>query len=337
METKKTNKQLFYKQAQFAKPSSVPLQHLLHRAIKKLSVLQRKEHIFEATLTDGGMPEASMRLINSARADAGFQLGTLIQFSPGANHLVMSQAVNEAADELDVSKLPAPEGKHFIDSPLYFAVRDNHVVFIQSRSLRSEAFESHLNWLLKQSGAMAKDQRVVLTDVIPQDIRKKLQDKPIKRVLLRAPFFETQGNAEEIVGSRATRAAKAGVGLGLKIVKALMSPEKFQALKVDQMTELNNVQLNLEVKVAGKHKAKSAVNENDMMRTLLQALGQVENIDFVQVEIEGAGTKKGNQLRVREHVSIESVDGILTTAGAYHALVGWLESLIDKGHISAQD
>lgn len=334
MKTVKVKKQLFYKQAEFLQPSTVPLQDYLQRAIKQLTVTQRQESIVTAALSPAGGAETWLRLINSPRNEAGFQLGTLMSYSPGTNHLVVSTAVNQAADELDVSKLAPPDGKQFIESPLYFGVRDNHVVIIQSRHLRADALESHLNWLLSHSGQLSGTQGVVLTDVIPEDIKQKLRKKPITKVLMRAPFFDTQGNSVETIGPGVARPAKAGTGMGLAILKAIMPGELYQALKVDEITELNDVQLNLEVKLSGRKKKKSGATENDMMRTLLQAIRHVPDTDFVQVEIEGAGTRKGGELRVHDDVHIDSIDGVLVTASAYQALTTWLETLIDKGVIS---
>jgi hypothetical protein len=333
VKTVKIKKQLFYKQAEFLQPSTVPLQDYLRRALKQMSVIQRQEPVGHAMSASGGV-DTWLRLINSPRNDAGFQLGTLVSYSPGTNHLVLSQAASEAGDELDVSKLGPPDGKHFIESPLYFGVRDNHVVILQSRNLRAEALESHLNWLLKHAGQIDDEQRIVLTDVIPEEIKQKLRKKPITKVLMRAPFFEAQGNDEEAVGARILRPAKAGTGLGLSILKAIMPSQQYQALKVEEMNELNSVQLNLEIKIAGRQKKKSGATENDMMRTLLRAIRNVPDTDFVQVEIEGAGTTKGNDLRVHDNVHIDSIDGVLATASAYQALTNWLETLIDKGVIS---
>lgn len=336
MKTVKVKKQLFYKQAEFLVSSAVPLQDLVTRALAKLQMVRsRQETISESVFTDGGGTETWIRFINSPRKAMGFQLGSLMVYSPGSNHLALDAALDVAKDELDVSKVAPPDGKHFLESPLYFAIRDNHVVVLQSKSIRTDSLERHLNWLLRQAGIISEKQQLALTDVIPEDVKKRLKAKPISRVLLRTPFFETVAQAETVTGS-GVRPAKAARGAGIDILKAILPSAKFSGLNVDQLTELQNVQLSLEVKLSGGRKATKGQAEGDMMKTLARAFRNVPNADFVEVESAGGGTTKGNDLRVHEKVDVDSLDGVLVLSSVYHSLATWLENLIDKGRVVPQ-
>jgi hypothetical protein len=334
LKTIKTKKQLYYKQAEFLVPSTATLQLLLQKALKKLTVKNRHESIYEASATDAAStPEEWLRFINSPRSAAGFQFGVLVLYSPSIYHMVLSTAADTVKDELDVSKLPPPAGKQFMEAPLYFAIRDNHVVVLQSKTLRVDALEAHLNWLLNKAGGIDEKQRVSLSDTIPLEIAKKLQKNSVKKITLRAPFFEAPAQPER-VGEKFSRSVKAATGIGLDLLRGILSPSQFSALKVEDMTDVDDIQLNLEIKVVG-HK-KTDRTGKDVMRSLMNAVRHVDDADFVHAEIDGIGTVKGNDMRIHDFRAIQSIDGVLVTADAFETMRLWVETLVDKGRISGE-
>lgn len=327
MKTNKINKQFFYKQAVFTKPTTDTLQNMLVKTLAKLRVKQRHETMYEADIDGETASQEWLRFINSPYKAAGCQFGVLVLYSHSLHHMVIT-TTDEEKDELDVSKLPPPEGKRFMESPLYFAVRDNHVVVIQSKSLRAEAFESHLNWLLHSSGALDKSVGVKLTDSIPQEIAKKITKNSVKRIVLKSDFFDspTIPNTQTSVGAK----AKNATGIGLNLLRALIPDTSYKALAAKDLTDIDNIQLNFEIKTVGR----KSVHENDVMRELMKALRHVDNPDLLSADIKGVGTVKGSGLRVHDQRSVSALDGVLDTADAYEAMRAWLESLIDTGTVS---
>lgn len=328
MKPNKIKKQFFYKQAVFTKPTTDTLQNMLIKTLAKLRVKQRHEVMYEADLDGDTASQEWLRFINSPRKAAGCQFGVLVLYSHALHHMVVT-TTDEEKDELDVSKLPPPEGKRFMESPLYFAVRDNHVVVIQSKSLRAEAFESHLNWLLHSSGALDKSTGIKLSDSIPQEIAKKIKKNSVRRISLKSDFFDTPSipNTQTSIGAK----VKSAAGLGLNVLKALVPDSSYKALAAKELTDIDNIQLNFEIKTVGRQ---GGVHENEVMRALMDALRHVDNPDLLSADIKGVGTVKGSGLRVHDQRSVNALDGVLDTADAYETMRAWLESLIDTGTVS---
>lgn len=325
MARKAISKQLFYKHAKFLQPSNVTLQDLLGRALRKLKVAQRKEII-----ADGGSDgQQWVRLVNMPRDWAGFKFGVLALYSPGTHHLVIDTDDSGGKDELPVTKQAPPAGKQFTEPNLFFAVRDNHLVCIQSKSQRTHELEAHINWLLLQAGCINDKQRIELSDEIPSSTRQKLNKAPVKSISLGVPLISEPATGK---GGKVSAAVNAvAKGIGLDAIRGFLGEKDFAALKVDQLTEVPEIQVNLQIKVIGRRKDTEA--DDRVMKKLMHELRHVEDPRFLKVEMKGMGTLDGNDFRVQAFKSIGSYDGILDVADAYDAMRAWLESLIDLGTI----
>ncbi len=332
MKTIKNRKQLYYKQAKFSSKTSDTLQVHLEKALKTFKVTERSQAIYETkTALEDRSSQEWLRLINSPRSVSGFKCGTFVSYSPDMHHMVIAIAqANE--DELDVSKHPPPSGKRFMEAPLYFAVRDNHVVILQSMALRVEAFESHLNWLLIKTGAIQNGESVRLSDAIPGEIKKKLKNRTIKKITLKSPFYDNQ--ATDVVEQQSLSSSiKAAAGKGLDILKGIIPSVQYDKLVAQDLTDVSDIQLNLEIKVIGRRKADT--HDEQAMRALMDAIRHVDNPDLVQADVEGIGTIKGSELRVHDFRNIKAIDGVLDTADTYDTMCTWLISLVDNNRISS--
>lgn len=336
MQTKKITKQLHYKQATFLQPVDITLQDMLRRALHKLKVIDRQETISEyAVDRSGEVTQQWLRFINSPRKSAGFQFGTIVSYSSSVHHLAIEIALDKEKDEVDVSKIPPPEGQTFIETPLYFAIRDNHVVIIQSTSLRADAFRRHLNWLLRAAGVFQDNQSLELDDTIPEETKKKMGKNPVKSITLQAPFFET---AAAPVASRTQPGViekfKVATGMGLDLLKGVLTKQQFEGLRTDQMQDVPDVQVKLEIKIVGKKKENKSADQS-IMRDIMKTMQHIENADAVNAEVEGVGTIKGTHMRVHDHRGILSIDGVLNTSDAYETMRSWLEHLLSSGSVRA--
>jgi hypothetical protein len=326
---KAISKQLFYKQAKFLKPSAVTLQDMLNRAIRKLKVAKRKE-----ILTEGGAEgQEWTRLINSPRDYAGFKFGVLTLYSPGTHHLVIDTDAEEEKDELSVSKQAPPAGKQFTEPTLFFGVRENHIVCIQSKALRTQELEAHLNWLLVTAGCIDGEQRVELSDAIPEQTRRKLEQAPVKSISLGVPLI-TEPATGKSIGKKVSAAVNTvAKGIGLDMLKSMLSAKEYAALKIEDLTEAPDIQVNLQIKVVGRRKDSEA--DDKVMKKIMHELRHVEDPSFLKVEVQGMGRLDGASLRVQGFKSIGSYDGILDVTDAFEVMRAWLESLIDIGTVKA--
>ncbi|MCO8613203.1 hypothetical protein KGP95_22280 [Burkholderia multivorans] len=335
MARKALRKQLFYKQATFLQPSKLTLQDLLARALKKLKVAKRQESLTEGGAdVEGVSGQSWMRFINSPRDYSGLNFGVLTLYSPGKHQLVIDTAIDEEKDELDVSKLAPPAGKQFPEAPLYFGVRENHVVLIQSKAQRTSDFEAHLNWLLVTAGCIDGTQRVELSDVIPEDTRKKLEKAPIKSLSIGAPLVsEPAAGVSDAHGKSMVAAAvdKVAKGIGIDVLKGLLSQKEFSALKLDELTSIPDIQVRLQIKVVGHRKDETGNDE--VMRKIMHELRHVDDPSFFQAEVKGMAKLDGSAFRVQAYKPVGSYDGVLDVSDAYEVMRSWLEAIVDSGTI----
>jgi hypothetical protein len=302
---------------------------MLARAIRKLRVVKRQE-----THTAGSVEEGKwVRFVNSPREYAGCKFGVLTLYSPGTHHLVIDLKHDEERDELDVSKYPPPAGKQFTEPTLFFVVRDNHVVLIQSKSLRVQDLENHLNWLLAAAGCIDEKQRVFLTDAIPAQTKKKLVKAPIKRISMGVPLVNTA--ASEISPGRQAAAAvnRFAKGIGIDMLKGILSDKEFASIKLNELTEVPDIHVSLEIKVVG-HRRDTAADDK-VMKKIMNELRHVEDTSFLKVDLKGGGKLDGSSLRVQDYKNVDSFDGVIDVSDAYEVMRKWLELIIDAGEVEA--
>lgn len=332
MKTVNVPKQLFYKQAQFLQKTGLTLQVLLSRSIQKLPIADRHELVNADGVTDKDIPDGTQwyRFINTPRTYAGCYFGVLVLASPNFHRLVIDTAAAAGKEDLDVSKFPPPTGKQHMETPLYFVVRDNHVVLLQSQSVRSDKFEAHLNWLLRKAGQIDDEQHIELSDIIPEETQQKIAKSPVKRISLGGSFLNSPAVPVEEKGDGVGKALKMATGMGIDILKSILPSEQYSSLNIEELTDMPEVQVNLEIRVVGRKKVHT---DNQVMRNIMDGLRHVPDADFINVKLDGYGSMKGQELRVHEKKNVPSIDGVLVTEDTFEVMRRWLESLVDNGTV----
>jgi len=101
--------------------------------------------------------------INHHQDDSQLLFGDLVSFTAGRSQHLLANLGDVA--EVDVETMSAPEKKEYLDSMMFWMLVGNNVLLIQSASLRADALEHYLNWLLKErTQAITNDNSVILVD-----------------------------------------------------------------------------------------------------------------------------------------------------------------------------
>ncbi|OZI23637.1 hypothetical protein CAL26_09360 [Bordetella genomosp. 9] len=334
---KLVQKELHYKKATFLNPTPLTLQDMLKAALAKLDVTQRHEEVNDVGLGSDNMPtvvQRFVRLLNSPRDFRGFQFGVLVLFTPGDHHLVIDAVKRdmkpgEHLAELDVAKHAPPDGKHFLDTLLHFAVRDNHVVVIQSMSLRARHLQDHLQWLLREARQIDDKQAVFLTDEISESIKAKLRQAPIKSMKLETQMVSAieLPDGTEDTSSKALQA----VGRGWEAMKGLLGGTSYKPITGEELEEVPDIGVKIEVTVRGR--APAGTTNDKVMKSLMGALQGADGVRF-RANLKGVGTLRNEDFYIHDRKSIGSFDGQLVQTEAYEEMAKWLESLIHSGQIN---
>lgn len=88
--------------------------------------------------------------------DSGDSLvfGDILHFTKGHLQALFDAGQRDVASA-SVEQMRAPERKEYIHSIMYWMIKDDHVFVIQSTSLRTEALENYLGWLLSTKTQVA--------------------------------------------------------------------------------------------------------------------------------------------------------------------------------------
>lgn len=120
------------------------------------------------------------RVINSSKNKSSMLFGQMVLFEPGRDQtvIIMDDSVNNEYLVEKIALTAGDDGKkrELIESVLYFGVKDNHVVIVQSHALRARQCELHFDWLLTQCTEVLPDNKAFyLSDTPTESARKRFK------------------------------------------------------------------------------------------------------------------------------------------------------------------
>jgi hypothetical protein len=173
-----------YKIAEFDPENSVTLQAALQSAFRKVPrAMERRELITVSTDT--------YRFILNRQTHKGMLCGIFSGYTLGADTPTVDLNPNE--ENLTIASIAPtvadPSGrKQFLAGLLYFGIRGNHSIIVQSLRQRARAFEGHLNWLMRRADIVDEDdpQAIYLNNQIHPSQLARLNR--VKNIVLSAPL-----------------------------------------------------------------------------------------------------------------------------------------------------
>lgn len=319
-------KTLHYRRAQFLRGDG-NLQQLLRAALAK-------HHTVDARLEHIGGSDSDQRCINHHPIQFSMQFGNLLSFERGANRLLLS--TNTRVEALDVAQIaPQPiKGvpSEFLDAILYFGVQGNNVILLQSNSLTSRHFEVHINWLLDSAGLLGPYGRIEMVDTARPDVRRAIENQPVKRVKFATPLLDLNSSAtEEETSSKRARVRLVPQGVGVAILEAVLGEKTMSKLHLDKALEGN-----LKVALDITYDRTTSEGGQKALQAIARELRHVDEED-VSVIIPGLGTVKGHDLKLSDTRRIESHNGLLDQNEVFQAMHEWLRTLLESGMVVVDD
>ncbi|EGZ6858253.1 hypothetical protein SNN68_003834 [Cronobacter sakazakii] len=303
--------------------------------------------------------QSSYRVINKSNTFKTILFGELILFEKGRSQALMTisedvpfydiNAITSEQIKLEADGKISEEDKlkikrEFIDSILYFGVLDNHVMVVQSSSLRTKDLENHLNWLIHSFGnSFTADSILILKDKPTEETIKKLEKTPVKKINLGSVPVKSKTDDGSIKitsitnpenGNRIQKVRKMKflpVGRGGSILKAAFGEEWFSDLKLEDSLDESNLQINLEITYLRKTNDDGQL----LMDTLATSIRNMDDED-VEIHLQGGGTLKGGDLRLSGTVSVEYNNGLIDENHLYLQMHKWLHAKIGAGEINSK-
>jgi hypothetical protein len=303
---------------------------MLEDALNKLTPVKlRFEH-----LTEDSPDETWRRFVNTHRAAMGMQFGNLVLYASEQNRAII--AIDDNADELDIEQIAPPKSndgrrREFLESILYYGVKQNHVVLLQSMSLRARELELHLNWLLREANLIDKHNAVFINNFAPQVTHEKLEQSEVKSVQIGAPlvdYFEEV--AGPFAGAKSVTKRFRPFGEGIEILKPLLG-NRIADLSWDELDSSSNLEVFVEV----TYKRQTDPGSQKLLNRLTTALRHVGD-DDVRIELKDGGLIIGSDLQIKSFKSIEAYNGLLSPQDVFQKMSDWLLESLERGIIDAE-
>lgn len=307
--------------------------------------------------------ESGYRLINRSNVFKTILFGQLILFEQGRSQALMTisddvafydiNAITSEQIKLDGEENSANEEKQkikreFIDSILYFGVLNNHMVIVQSSSLRARDLETHLGWLIHSfSDSFSSDSTLMLKDKPSADIIRAMNSTPVKKISLGSVPVKSEDGTGQIsmknspdlpvkseLNSPVQKVRKVKfmpTGKGGSILKAAFGENWFSNLKLEDSLDESNLQVNLEI----TYLRKTTSDGQRVMDTLASSLRNTDS-DDIQIELQGGGIIKGSDLKLSGNISIQYNNGLIDENHLYLQMHRWLFSKIHSGAIESK-
>jgi hypothetical protein len=304
-----------YKSARLSGLASA--QELLEQAMRaEVQIGERKEYV-ERT--------AQTRFITLTHPVGGLVCGTAVVYTEG-NHQAMV-AVDDTLHEVSVHQIAPPEdGKgrrnEFVEGTLFFGLRGNHVILVQSASFKALQFEEHLNWLLRKA-RLAKFGPVAIFDVPPAALGAAGW-RGVRSITLRTPITAALELPFRELPNAGTHG---GSGKGWDIlcrVLEVLDAASSEGFCLDQLLPGPDVELVFQV----RHKGRGPKG-NRTLDELAALFSHLEDEAVaIEIDVPTLGRVGREQLQIKQSFRVPADGGLPDANAVFAKMQDWLETLL---------
>lgn len=289
---------------------------------------------------------SELRCIGMHYVENNCLCGFMTSFERGAAQPVIADDAGAASLRLGALAPPlATNGaaqQQFVPGVLYFVAHQNHVAIVQSHSMRSGAFETHLNWLLKsRTSELPATSTFALSNEAQKATKAKIRQSHVKaiaigqplmsEVALAAPIANSEGKAAPAAKKRSKAESKfTPTGPMLDLIRNFFEDQSdFEKLGLEDVFDGN-----LEVWIEIRYPKRKRIRPEDSVK-LMDALGiALRDIEGDQVSLELANGHKvsGNDLKISGTVDAQLLNNKLPDEKQLlSAMIAWLTAQIENG------
>ncbi|MBF0192087.1 MAG: hypothetical protein HQL99_13250 [Magnetococcales bacterium] len=261
----------------------------------------------------------SKRLINHHLSQIGMEFGNFLSFESGANRLLMT--VKNTVTAMDVGQIAptsSDEGlrREFLDAILYYGIRGNHVILLQSSSLQARQFEEYLNWWLR----LAKiNESVSLLDEPEPDIARILNEKNVKSLRLRSDMFSGSVDMEH---HKTVKERFFDMGRGSRIIGSMLGVDRLATLDLEHVGSDDLV-----VDVVVTYNRSTSSTGQNLLDKLSRTVSKMD-AEGTQLIVPGVGKISGDRLRQSKRIMVKTRNGEIMQNDLFPKMQRWLEELV---------
>ncbi|MGO9718953.1 MAG: hypothetical protein ACLPV2_18485 [Steroidobacteraceae bacterium] len=324
MAIEEQERQLHYRRAKI-RGKSEQLHALLAKAVRTLKYpTDRLE-----PLSDSG---PGRRFINYVSTHQGMLCGHVLTYSEGAPQFVLLAKPEEhtgdeaASYPLEVLLAQEKDGAktEFLESILYFCMRGDNVLVLQSRGLRARGFEEHIDWILREAKIFEPENKIFLADQPKLTAARAIKQKGVKRVSIGIPMFDVEA-------ALTSEDQKAQIKVAGPIVNALKS---LLGAKFDELKLKDALNGNISATISLAWTRQTTGKAQNVLDQIAVAMRNIE-ADDVAIKLNRGGTIKGDQLKLLIPVTIKLKDGVVQQTSLFKAMRDALTTAIEENLIPA--
>lgn len=337
MKTIKTSRRAYYRRAQIQSNSNSTLQALVESALSKQPTVKSRLE----TIDSSG---ETYRLIAKHEQIGGMLAGHLISFERGSYQLVIGDDPDATSLELDAIEPPQLEGtaQQFVTGVVYFCIFDNCVALIQTGSLRANALERHLAWLIRDKAeVLDNSDGIALVDEPHKAVAERIRKNHIKAINLGIPFMQEEAVTAQvtsvdnsgIINSREEEVTKFKADTALKgLLKKYLPIDRFSSLGLSDVVFDGDLEVWLQIKHP-KYQRNHPASTTKLLDDLGIALRDQEE-ESVRLELRDGSTIQGSQLKISSAISLETIGGKPNIGSLYTSMSEWIKHLIANDEIT---
>lgn len=330
-------KAISYRHAQFENfKATSSLEEMLHEALTKFRLIRQRR---EPLAPDGEAPV--WRLIGQKTRETGYLHVLLARYTPGMASLYLEDDENATAlamKAVPVAKAASGKQQELVEGTLFMSVSGNHVVLMQSLSLRSDHVEEHLTWLLRKAGQIDDHAQVILAAQPPKSTLLRAIKSPVKSIDLGGALVPTDisGGEGSLRGGSVSKAVRdfeidtdaESSGLILGVLKGLISKDKAAALNLDALNN-SNIKYSLHV----TYDRSTTKDGQKLLNTLATALRSAEGVEPT-VRLKDGTVLTGSDLKLVGHINVDVWDGLPRAEEVFGLMKQWLLAKLKSGEVS---
>ena len=287
---------------------------------------------------------SSFRGMDEMAEKDGMLFGTLMDVVKGSHHPTVKADLS--GPSLARGAAAPPRNSEYLDAFLFFGVQGDHVVVVQSGSLRASHFEKYCNWLL-HPGENETAHPVQLLDLPIRGVRNATG---VKRLTLSQPIGFSNGAVRKEIAARANdkklkkseRKERPGIDNSVRVevvghIRDLIrqfAPDKesvLSSLKFDQALSAGRVKATVVLEVTGQMKEDDAVPLVDEIAASLRHV-EAEDLDY-EIVLNDGQVVTPNEVKYFESVLVTCEDGIPNFSEICDAMHTWLVASVQSRRV----
>lgn len=249
----------------------------------------------------------------------GMLFAEIVYIEPG-NSVPVFPISDYDKDQLSYAALNISSNKvnEYLDSIAYIGIVKNHLVILQSRSIRMKDIENYLNFILESDICKGRNNYLVVQAnnlTISNDLLKRNE---VKNVSLNLPVTYNgtylDANAADLLMS-------------------LIGEQRVAEIKEKSLQHLDSKKDSLNINISIGYKYKATLDELELLKRITEGL--VDNRDeSLTIELKGAGILRNDEIQVKDSFNIAYSNGLPVKEKVADEMINWLLSLLNKGVIN---